>query len=218
MRIPAFITSRDLMSVIDMAEKLRQCRAISSVSVLDCNSTYRPLLEAYSRLSGGISVSYGQNHGCRAYWERFKFVNAPPFYLVTDGDLDISHWTGEEIDIMLDRLRSQQQLIKVGSALSINDLPDTELGRKAFKHESQFWTHQTGPGFFAADIDTTLAIYRTPDWHGYYPAERCSLAMARHLPWYLDINNLPDDHRHYLSRDDHQAGTHWSGLLRCKTN
>lgn len=218
MRIPAFITSRDLMSAVDMAEKLRACKSISSVCIIDCDSTYKPLLEAYSRLSGGISISYGANHGCRAYWERFVYINPPPFYLVTDGDLDISHWTGDEIGIMLDRLRSQQQLIKVGSALELNDLPDTELGRQAFQHESQFWDHQTAPGFFAADIDTTLAIYRTPDWHGYYPAERCSLAMARHLPWYLDVANLPPDQAHYLSRDDHQPGTHWSGMLKCSLN
>ena len=116
---------------------------------------------------------------------------------------------------MLDRLRSEPHLIKVGSALQLSDLPDTELGRKALDHELQFWQHQTAEGFFAADIDTTLAIYRTPDWHGYYPAERCTKATARHLPWYLDTANLPPDHAHYLGRDDHHAGTHWSGILRC---
>jgi hypothetical protein len=218
MRIPAFITSRDLMSAIDLAEKLRQSKSISSVWILDCNSTYPPLLEAYSKLSGGIAVSYGANHGCRAYWERFSHQVSPPYYLVTDGDLDINHWQGDEIEIMLDRLRSQPQLIKVGSALSLHDLPDTPLAAKAKAHEEQFWQNPTVKGFYAADIDTTLAIYRTPDWHGYYPAERCWLAMARHLPWYLDVDNLPPDHAHYLSRPDHQNGTHWSGMLKCKMN
>lgn len=218
MKIPAFITSRDLMSAVNMAEKLRSCRGISSVWIIDCGSTYKPLLEAYCKLSGGIAVSYGPNDGCRAYWQRYQFQNPPPFYLVTDGDLDINHWAGDEIEIMLDRLRSQQHLIKVGSALKLSDLPDTELGRKAVDHEKQFWQHQTAEGFFAADIDTTLAIYRTPDWRGYYPAERCTKATARHLPWYLDVNNLPPDHAHYLSREDHQSGTHWSGMLRCEQN
>lgn len=213
MRIPAFITSRDLMSAVPLAEKLRTCRHVSSVCIIDCDSTYRPLLEAYSKLSGGISVNYGPNHGCRAFWERFR--SPREFYLVTDGDLCIDHWTGDEIGIMLDRLRSQTQLIKVGSALKLSDLPQTDLANKAIKHEQQFWQNTTAGGFFAADIDTTLAIYRTPDWHGYYPAERCTLAMARHLPWYLDVHDLPDDHKHYLSRADHQSGTHWSGLLRC---
>jgi hypothetical protein len=218
MRIPAFITSRDLMSAVDLAEKLRACKSIGSVCIIDCDSTYRPLLEAYSRLSGGISVFYGPNNGCRAYWERFQGIASQPYYLVTDGDLDINHWSGDEVSIMLDRLRSQPQLIKVGSALQLSDLPETELARKAAAHENQFWQHRTADGFFAADIDTTLAIYRTPDWHGYYPAERCTLAMARHLPWYLDVHDLPDDHKHYLSRADHQAGTHWSGMLRCNLN
>jgi hypothetical protein len=216
MKIPAFVTSRDLMSAIDMAEKLRKCRSIGSVYLLDCNSTYKPLLEAYCKLSGGISVNYGPNDGCRVYWQRFRGDVSQPYYLVTDGDLDISHWSGDEICIMLDRLRSQPKLIKVGSALQLSDLPETELARRAAAHESQFWQNSAADGFFAADIDTTLAIYRTPDWHGYYPAERCELAMARHLPWYLDAENLPPDHAHYLSRDDHHAGTHWSGMLRCQ--
>ena len=216
MKIPVFLTARDLLSVVDMARKLREMKSVSSVTIIDCHSTYQPLLEAYSKLPGGISVSYGGNDGCRAFWTRFPIRNVYPFYLVSDGDLSIEHWTGDEIPIMLERLQSQQHLIKVGSALSLHDLPDTPLAMKAKLHEAQFWQHATVKGFHAADIDTTLAIYRTPDWRGYYPAERCWMAPARHLPWYLDVDNLPPDHAHYLSRIDHVEGTHWSGMLRCQ--
>jgi len=209
-----YLTARDLLSVCDMAEKLLTLDGVSWVTIVDCDSTYQPLLDRYASLPDGVEVAYENNLGPRAAWASL-WREMDGLYAVSDGDLDISDWPKDAITRMADRLQSQPHLLKVGAALRIDDLPDTEIGRRATTHEAQFWTRRMGSGspFFAADIDTTFAVYRQPCWGGYGPSERCGFAQARHLAWHLDMANLPDDWRHYLRRVDPNAGTHWSQMM-----
>lgn len=212
-----YLTARDLLSVIDMAAKLLTMDGVSWVTIVDCESTFQPLLSRYADLPDGISVVYERNLGPRAAWASL-WHEMNGMYAVSDGDLGIDDWPKDAIARMVQRLHSQPYLTKVGAALRIDDLPDTEIGRKARSHETQFWRQRMGSGspFFLADIDTTFAVYRQPSWGGYGPAERCEFAIARHLAWYLDLANLPEDWQHYLGRVDPKAGTCWSGMLAAK--
>jgi hypothetical protein len=205
-----FLTSRDLLSVCDMAEKLLTMDEVDWVTIVDCKSTYGPLLSRYNDLPDGIEILLCSNHGPRAAWKVCSELMQEGPYIVSDGDLDISSFPKDTITRMRERLMSQPNLMKVGAALAISDLPDTHLATMAIAHESQYWSRPTDPGFYSADIDTTFAMYREPTWHGYGPSERCGFATARHLAWYLEPGKIPADWQHYLGRVDSKAGTHWS--------
>jgi len=205
-----FLTARDLLSVCDMAEKLLTMDEVDWVTIVDCQSTYGPLLSRYKRLPDGIEIILCSNLGPRAAWSVCHEVMRDGPYIVSDGDLDIGSFPKDAITRMRERLMSQPHLLKVGAALRIDDLPQTQLGQKAAAHESQFWTCPTAPGFYAADIDTTFAMYRVPTWGGYGPSERCEFATARHLAWYLEPGKIPADYQHYLKRVNPDAGTCWS--------
>lgn len=210
-----FLTARDLLSVCDMAEKLLTMDEVDWITIVDCASTYIPLLRRYDTLPDGIDIVSCTNLGPRAAWAVcFEMMQSGP-YVVSDGDLDISEFTKDALTQMRIRLESQTHLIKVGACLRIDDLPDTELAERARSHEAQFWTRRMGSGspHFAADIDTTFAVYRYPSWGGYGPSERCEFAMARHLAWYLQPGSVPADYQHYLKRVDPKAGTCWSGMI-----
>lgn len=205
-----FLTARDLLSVCDMAEKLLTMDEVDFVTIVDCQSTYMPLLERYNRLPDGIEIILCDNLGPRAAWNACSELMQEGQYIVSDGDLDIGSFPKDTITRMRERLMSHPHLLKVGAALRIDDLPDTHLGQKAIAHESQFWSRPTAPGFYAADIDTTFAMYREPTWGGYGPSERCGFSTARHMAWYLEPDKIPEDYQHYLTRVNPDAGTCWS--------
>ena len=208
-----FLTARDLLSVCDMAESLLLLNEVDKITIIDCQSTYAPLLSRYNDLPDAIEILMCSNLGPRAAWHICRELMRDRPYAVSDGDLDISEWHVDAITIMRERLMSQPHLIKVGAALEIAGLPATRLADQARNHEAQFWSKPVAPGFYSADIDTTFAIYQDPDWGGYGPSERCSLATAKHLAWYLEPGKIPEDWQHYLGRVDRAAGTHWSQLL-----
>lgn len=208
-----FLTARDLLSVCDMAEHLLTMDEVDWITIVDCQSTYAPLLSRYNDLPDGIEIVLCSNLGPRAAWHVCRELMREGPYIVSDGDLDISSFPKDTITRIRERLMSQSHLVKVGAALQIWDLPKTELAEKARNHEAQFWSRPVASGVYSADIDTTFAMYRDPDWGGYGPAERCSFATAKHLAWHLEAGKIPDDWQHYLKRVDRGAGTHWSQYI-----
>jgi len=207
-----FLTARDLLSVCDMAEHLLTMDEVDFVTIVDCDSTFGPLLGRYNGLPDGIEIIRTKNLGPRAAWSVCSELMAG-LYIVSDGDLNISSFPKDTITQMRKRLTANPHLMKVGAALSISDLPATEIAQKAIAHESQYWSRPTAPGFYAADIDTTFAVYRESSWGGYGPSERCGFATARHLTWYLESDKIPDDYQHYLQRVNPAAGTCWSAMI-----
>jgi hypothetical protein len=208
-----FLTARDLLSVCDMAEHLLTMDEVDWITIVDCQSTYGPLLSRYNDLPDGIEIVLCSNLGPRAAWHVCHEVMRDGPYIVSDGDLDISSFPQDTIPRMRERLLSNPHLKKVGAALAVGDLPNTRVAQMAIAHESHFWGRPTAPGFYAADIDTTFAMYREPVWAGYGPSERCGFAIARHLAWYLEQGKIPADWQHYLRRVAPEAGTHWSQYI-----
>lgn len=208
--VKIFLTSRDTMQVTQMASDLKRWHGVTEIVIVDCGSTFRPLLRWLDDPPPMVRVIRTNNHGPRAPWKYLEWTGEP--YAVSDGDLDLSGLPYQSLTILADRLKAQPALAKVGLALRIDDLPATVIGDAAQAHEMQFWTRPTSDGFYSADIDTTFAVYRDPGWGGYGPAERCGHLAARHVPWYLSPP-YPADWQHYFAGLDSKFATHWSHKL-----
>lgn len=97
-------------------------------------------------------------------------------------------------------------IYKAGPGLRIDDLPEHYPYRDAVRRaESTFWRRQVAPGWWDADIDTTLAVYRGDWWNqtSFAAVRSDHPYVVRHHPWYSDFRHLPDDERYYV---EHACG------------
>ena len=85
------------------------------------------------------------------------------------------------------------------SALRINDLPDTYKHKTAVLNwEKQFWTREIEPGVYDAPLDTTFALYRPSASFTLRALRTGPPYVASHLPWYQDLDALPEDEQYYM--------------------
>lgn len=211
MSIHCFLTNRDVMSVVGMVEHLKRCDEVGQITVIDCESTYQPLLDWYAEQSD-IEVVRAENLGNHAVWKLFRPAED---YFASDADLDISAVPIDFLTLLRDKLR-EPHWVKVGLSLRLDDIPNAHpFADEVRSHEGKFWTRPNGPRWYLANIDTAGTMYRGgTGWGGYGPAARSRPPyVARHLPWYLTTGNVPDDWRHYLTRLS-PKGLHWSPKLR----
>ena len=105
-----------------------------------------------------------------------------------------------------------KEVSKVGFALDISDIPDYfPLKEKVIKWEMQFWENEINENVYRANIDTTFALYKprflqnmikTPFYEGIRIAGDFT---AKHMGWYLDINNLTDEQVFYQKSSNKSA-------------
>jgi hypothetical protein len=237
--IPVLINNRDLHpgAIVEQCVALDQ----SEVYLIDNGSTYPPTLE-YLRsrhqlahfvrrqfnLGGStyfadpfMTIRDVVNGGPRAAcWYVAHFRSAwrqrgIRYYATTDSDLDLSRIPPNALTLFTSMLEEHPELVKVGCALSLADLPDTPAAIRAFRSEADYWAHDVtswhrpiGAPIYAAPIDTTFAVYRLdPPWDGaYMPAWRVAGPYtARHLPWHHTDDDRPADYRWYLDHADPQG-------------
>jgi len=197
------------MFVQQCAESLARMEGVGEICIVDCDSTYQPLLDWYSRQSD-FRVLREANLKNHAPWRTKEDLSkGEPFYFVSDGDLDFGDCPSDMLLVLRDDMEKYPEIIKAGPSLKIDDLPNTKMNRDVRSHEGKYWTKEWDAMWYEAHIDTTAALYhRGHGWRGYGPALRCKPPYeARHLPWY--ITELPDDMRHYVSRLD-PNGLTWS--------
>jgi hypothetical protein len=93
---------------------------------------------------------------------------------------------------------------KSGISLRIDDLPEWQV--EVANWEQRFWKKPLGGGrYYEAIIDTTLCMYPADLPHkqamtigGIKTVRAAEPYTARHMPWYLDCENLDDENRNYF--------------------
>lgn len=191
-------------------------RGYNNIHIIDNNSTYPPLLEYYKTCPYDI-IHLGKNVGYDAIWrtdvyERFK----DSYYVYTDADLEIDEICPDNfMEYFLDVLKKHPSCQKVGFSLRIDDLPNHYKNKaKVIEVEKQFWINQNKEGLYCAKIDTTFALYRPfckGAANGGYEVYRTPTPyLVRHLPWYIDSDNLSDEEKYYVNSG--LIATEWSKL------
>jgi hypothetical protein len=214
--VPIVINNRDtLHHLSELVEKLKQF-GYHKIIVLDNQSTYPPLLEYYQNAS--IRVVYlNQNIGPYALWQSDLFEEIRhDYYVYTDSDiLPIENCPPDFINHFKDILDRYTSLEKVGFSLKIDDLPSFfPFKEDVLAHEIKFQECSQDEQVYFAPIDTTFALYRPDAFGGWrIPAARTKYPYtARHAPWYIDPNQLPDDMKYYLVHTERI--THWTEKLQ----
>ena len=193
-------------------------RNYNNITIIDNASKFQPLLEWYANCPATV-VRLDQNvhQGIFNLLPQFDHIRNNELYVWTDSDVVPVDETPEDfLDHMVEIIR-EHKMPKLVLSLKIDDLPEHYAYRDdVIKHESVFETyghfdHERYGRVFKAPIDTTFAICGTPDCGLEQGAYRMAFPYAaRHVPWYYDSNNLPDDEIFMRANINPRVGTQWS--------
>lgn len=188
---------------------LRGCEPI----FIDNNSTYPPLLEYYNKCPYMV-MHMNKNYGHTVVWNQettiLQRLGITGNYIVTDPDLDLTGIPDDFISVLEEGLKRHPQFDKCGFSLEINDLPN----QVTIDWEMRYWQNPLDSMYFAADIDTTFALYKV---------NRITLSgirtnrpyTARHIPWYYDnYDKLPEDELYYYHTQSADIRAHSNILDR----
>ncbi len=207
---PTFIVCRDrLTPLLGLLGWLEDVGHAGEVYLLDNNSSYPPLLDYYATTEHTV-IHTGGNHGHKVGWTHghIRRLALGRRFVYSDPDLlPTQDCPPDAIERMAAVLDHDSQTVKCGFGLKIDDLPDwCRDGIVAW--ESPFW-QKWNPHVKAwrAPIDTTFALHAAGRHHrfAYKPAYRLpDPYLMRHLPWYVDPENLDAEEAYYVAHADHQ--------------
>lgn len=221
--IPVFITVRDLFDCPrNLARQVAELRG--GLPVLCDNASTYPRTREWLR-ECDWSVSRGENTGNNVAWNRGLVLDeeeherryGSKYFVVTDGDVDLTECP---VDLLYDMAEALEftGATKVAVGLKIDDLPECNAHRDSIiQHESKFWKDciagLTCP-LYNADADTHFCMYRAGSpWVGYEAVRMGHPYVARHVPWYWDHENLPEDAEWYV-RNMNPAYSTWGNRIR----
>lgn len=203
--IPAFIICRDRYNcTVNLVKWLESC-GIQDIYLIDNDSTYEPLLEYYKSTPHTV-IKTGHNGGHLIPWSGgyVSTYASGRNYVVSDPDvMPIEECPLDMFDYFISLFEKYPQVEKIGPGLKIDDLPDHySLKDGVITHESQFWSMESPESdIYFAPIDTTLALYKSHIGHQFHNCIRTGFPyLARHLPWYVDSQNLTEEETYYRSR------------------
>ena len=216
--IPIIINNFNRLSYVQQLTKALEKRGYSNIVILDNDSSYPPLLQYYKSCKYRV-VYLKQNLGFKALWLSTvcdEFCSS--YYVYTDPDLELPEDCPKDfMAYFLKLMKKYPTCMKVGFGLRIDDIPDTFIKKEdVLKQESKYWIKEVEKEVYAAEIDTTFALYR-PYCKG--PADSYNLMLRtggkyimRHLPWYKNADEVSAEDKYYL--DHCKQPTHWSSKIQ----
>lgn len=196
--------------------------------IVDNCSTYPHLLKWYKECPYKVISTEGVELTTynRFVWEIPGLLdNVGNYYGVTDSDLDFTDIPKDFCEVLANHIQRTEGILKCGLALKLEDLPDNAYANRYREAEKNNFSNVDQYGFYGIPVDTTFAIYSkercnslekmwrpegaaVPDSfldNSYFYRSHRSPApyIARHLPWYMDINNLTEEQQYHIKVTRH---------------
>lgn len=200
--VPVFIISKNRVSSLRKLVNWLESKNMTNIFIVDNGSTYEPLLKYYDSSPYQI-LPMGSSAIHSVVWDRCIacFIAKDKHYVVTDSDIVPDQKCPDDVvEFLTSRLHKYPDYIKIGLGLRIDDLPDSyALKSDVAKWESQFWEKPLEENVYIASTDTTFAMYQPGVYHySIDPSLRAGFPyVARHLPWYVDSNNISSEEKYY---------------------
>jgi len=217
--IPIFIVNFNRFDPVRMLVESFLKRNYNNITILDNASEYSPLLEWYKTC--GVKVHHiGSNQGPYILDRLPEYypITKNQYYVYTDADVVPIDEAPDDFLGDIVELSKTHKIPKIGLGLKIDDLPDHfKFKQNVINHEGSFWKREKivdkKCDLFRAPIDSTFAVnspgiicrLSDEDFRSGFPY------MARHVPWYYDSNNLPDDEKLLRTKKLGHIG-HWSSM------
>ena len=229
--IPIFIIVKDRLTVLKQSIESYEKYIDSPIKIvlIDNRSTYPQTVEFLK--SGKYDVIFNVNSDFSLGGQINEYIAEMDedvnYYVVTDPDIAFHKDTpGDVLDFYIHLMKNEyKNLVCVAPMLDIDDIPDCYPYKKLAIgiHQKDFWEKPEnsikfkGKNFryIYCQNDTTFALYRrkylwtkaTSDCIRVKPPY-----SSKHLDWYIDPENLPDDQKYYIKTSDkHKGISHWAG-------
>lgn len=216
-KIPIIINNRNRLSALKELIGALERRGYFNIYIIDNNSSYPPLLDFYADCPYKV-FRLKQNGGHKSFWVSGIYKQFyRDYYVYTDSDVvPVEECPDDFLELFFKTLKKDKTLVKIGLSLKIDDLPDHFKNKQAVLNwEKQFYENPVSDLFFKANVDTTFALYRPGAKHAaniYLKMYRAAFPyQARHLPWYIDSENIPEEEQYYASHAS--AKTHWTEVI-----
>lgn len=188
-----------LKQMLDWLEKA----GYKKIYIIDNSSTYPPLLEFYRKTKYTV-FKLDKNVGHLALWKTHIFLYFQnTYYVYSDPDiLPVQECPIDVVKYFRTILNKFPHKQKVGFGLKIDDLPDYyKLREKVVAWEKQYWQKEIEKDVYDAKVDTTFALYKPNVKGGHLlPSLRTGgKYIARHLPWYIDSDNITKEEQFYIN-------------------
>jgi hypothetical protein len=211
-KVKVLLINRNLLTTLQYTLNFLRKEPRVEIHILDQKSTYPPLLEFYKTISE--KVHYSENEGPYSAWHHRYNHLRKNYFIVADTDCIYDNVPDDWLDVMLHAI-NQPGSPKIGFSLEIEDLPNTDIGKQAYKHESKYWENKIDLGW-DAHVDTTFALYRANMAFSYDAIRLDRPYCIKHAPWYLDKSCIPEEWRYYL--DNANGLSTWGTRIKKSPN
>lgn len=200
-KIPIIINNRDLYTWPKaMVSKIVQYDNVGQIIIVDNGSTYKPLLKWYKEQKLA-DVLYCENLGHAGAWiSRAVEQLGSEYYVVTDSDLGIDNTPNDSLKVMLEKLKTNPSIQKVGFGLDWKMVnKESPYYNRLNMYEKDRWdkSNVINNVYVDVPIDTTFAMYNVQN----YFIGGGSLTypyVARHYPWELSIDHSNNEFKYYI--------------------
>lgn len=215
--IKVVINNRNrLTTTKNMVDKLLSINPNEPIIILDNSSSYVPLMLWYKDVLENpfyksVNIHFHKNEGHLALWNTGLHKDLGEYFVYTDSDIQLNeHFPNDWKEIMLNQAIKYDT--KIALAIRIDDIPDHyRYKNQVIRNESGWWKKEVEPNLFEADTDTTFSLMRN---FGDNQFKSLRIAredmLARHIPWYHDLDNLDDEEKYYLNNMGSRVLTQYS--------
>jgi hypothetical protein len=156
-------------------------------------------------------VQADNTHRHLAPW-KLGLVPKDRYYIVTDEDCALVEGCPDDfVDNLIAVLENYPEVSKVGLGINTANFldPPPERYRYSYEMERQVANYPLmAPGIRSAPVDTTFAMYRSPEWPGICGVRLEAPYLIEHLPW-LNAEYSDEEKAYYAQEDMTQwARTH----------
>lgn len=213
---PIFILTKDRASCLRAMLERLALDGLNNLHVIDTGSTYPPMVEYLNSLKCHVIQTVPLEHHAPKFilWDANILKEtgyAGQHFVYTDCDTVPDYdCPNNWLEHLYQLLAKYKDFRKAGMGLRLNDLPDCYAYKAdVIKHESVYWNKTLENHVFDSFLDTTLSLYAPDTPHIYRCIRTGGKYLVRHLPWYYNTANLPEEERYYMARM-HSHASFWT--------
>jgi hypothetical protein len=206
MNYPIYLTNMNRLTTIKkMVEDLYRLNGNAKINIIDNASTYPPLLDWYKEIKNDVCIiNNSTNLGPWSFFYSGHFSNCnEEFYTYSDADLELNpnmpyNWQ----EILMEYHKRWNR--KASLVLRLDDIPDSEIKPHILHHQSVCWNPTEEENVWHGVTDMTFSFDAKSAGYRYESIRIGGNFACRHIPWYLDINNISEEEKYYLDSIDNK--------------
>jgi hypothetical protein len=183
-----------------MVEDLFKLNGNADITIIDNASTYEPLINWYKEVENDIKIiRHDTNRGPWVFFHgRISSTINSEYYVYSDADLEVNpnmpyNWQ----EIMVDYIKKYNR--KASLVLRIDDIPNHyEFKNTILDHQNICWGKTDEANVYLAVTDMTFTLDQKNKGYRYESVRIGGDFAARHIPWYIDFNNISPEELYYL--------------------